>query len=142
MYGRLGDAVRQDQGLAYYSYSRLSGGYGPGPWQVIAGVAPDKVDRAVAAIRHEIRRMIDEPVSHEELADNKAFFKGQLVLSLETNEGVAGSIMTMEMYRLGIDYLHRYAAMIDSLTAEDIQAAAAHYLDPDAYALAVAGPPA
>ena len=48
----------------------------------------------------------------------------------------------MEMYGLGLDYLWQYAAMIDALTIEDVQAAAAHYLDPDAYALAVAGPEA
>lgn len=140
MYGRLGDSVRQAQGLAYYSYSSLTGGLGPGPWRVIAGVAPDKVDRAVETIRAEIERIIDEPVEAEELADNKAFFNGQLVLGLETNEGVAGSIVAMEMYGLGLDYLQQYAGMINAITIDDVQAAARHYLDPDAYALAVAGP--
>lgn len=140
MYGRLGDTVRQAQGLAYYSYSSMTGGLGPGPWRVIAGVAPGNVTRAVESIRAEIRRLIDEPVGEDELADNRAFFKGQLVLGLEQNEGVAGSLMSMEMYGLGLDYLRRYPAIIDSLTPAQVQAAAAHYLDPDAYALAVAGP--
>ncbi|MBN1120977.1 MAG: insulinase family protein [Anaerolineae bacterium] len=140
MYGRLGDAVRKAQGLAYYSYSRMTGGFGPGPWRVIAGVAPEKVEQAVETIREEIRRIVDEPVSDEELAENRAYFKGQLVLSLETNEGVAESIKLMEMHDLGLDYLCRYAAMIDAITIEQIQKAAANYLDPDAYALAVAGP--
>lgn len=140
MYGRLGDSVRQAQGLAYYSYSSLTGGLGPGPWRVIAGVAPDKIDRAVETIRGEIRRIVAEPVEADELADNKAYFNGQLVLSLETNEGVAGSIIAMEMYGLGLDYLQRYPALIEAITIDDVQAAAAHYLDPDAYALAVAGP--
>jgi zinc protease len=140
MYGRLGDVVRQAQGLAYYSYSSLTGGLGPGPWRVIAGVAPENVARAVESIRDEIRRLINEPVGEDELADNRAFFKGQLVLGLEQNEGVAGSLMSMETYNLGLDYLRRYPAIIDALTPAEIQAAAAHYLDPDAYALAVAGP--
>ena len=35
MYGRIGDAVRESAGLAYYAYSSVSGGPGPGPWQVI-----------------------------------------------------------------------------------------------------------
>lgn len=140
MYGRLGDSIRQAQGLAYYSYSSLTGGLGPGPWRVIAGVAPDMVTQAVESIRREIRRMVEEPVSDEELADNKAFFAGQLVLGLETNEGVASSIMLMEMHKLGLDYLQRYEELINSLTADDILAATRRYLDPDAYALAVAGP--
>jgi len=140
MYGRLGDSVRQAQGLAYYSYSSLTGGQGPGPWRVIAGVAPENVKRAVATIRDEIRRIVEEPVSAEELDENKSFFKGQLVLGLETNEVVASSILSMELYGLGLDYLQRYDEIIDAITIEDVQAAAQHYLNPDAYALAVAGP--
>lgn len=140
--GRIGDAVRERQGLAYYSYSQLEGGMGPGPWRVSAGVDPANVDKAVKTIGEEIRRITQEPVTPEELADNKSFFKGQLVISLETNEGVAGSIMNMEKFGLGLDYLHRYADMIDALTTEQVQAAASHYLNPDAYALAIAGPEA
>jgi zinc protease len=48
--------------------------------------------------------------------------------------------MNMEQYHLGLDYLRRYPAIVDALTADELQAAAANYLDPDAYALAVAGP--
>jgi len=138
--GRLGDSVREEQGLAYYCYSSLNAGLGPSPWQISAGVAPENVERAVESIRREVRRLIEEPVTPEELADNKSFFKGQLVLGLETNEGMAGSIMLMEKYQLGLDYLVRYADIIDAITADEVQAAASHYLDPDAYALAIAGP--
>nr|MBN1228617.1 insulinase family protein [Anaerolineae bacterium] len=139
MYGRLGEIVRRQQGLAYYSYSNLVGGFGPGPWQLIAGVAPDSVDRVVSSFRDEIRRLVDEPVAGEELADNKAFFIGQLVLGLETNEGVASVLMTIEKHQLGLDYLYGYADMINALTVQDVQNVAATYLDPDAYALAIAG---
>jgi zinc protease len=138
--GRLGDSVREEQGLAYYCYSSLNAGLGPSPWQINAGVAPENVERAVESIRREIKRIVEEPVTSEELTDNKSFFKGQLMLGLETNEGMAGSIMLMEKYQLGLDYLVRYPAMIDAITAEEVQAAASHYLDPDAYALAIAGP--
>ncbi len=138
--GRLGDTVREAQGLAYYSYSQLTGGLGPGPWLISAGVDPANVRRAIDSVIAEVRRMVEEPVTPEELADNKSFFKGQLVLGLETNEGVAGSILSMEMYNLGLDYLQNYAALIDAITAEDVLQAARHYLNPDAYALAVAGP--
>ncbi|MEA3341385.1 MAG: pitrilysin family protein, partial [Chloroflexota bacterium] len=139
--GRLGENVREKQGLAYYSYSRVDGGPGPGPWRVIAGVNPANVERAVASIRAEIRRICEEPVGEDELADNKAFITGSLPLRLETNGGVAGSILNMERYSLGLDYLQRYANIIGAITAERVQTVAQRWLDPDAYALAVAGPP-
>lgn len=140
MYGRLGDSVRDVQGLAYYAYSRLEGGLGPGPWTAVAGVNPSNIDRAISSIRHEVRRLQDERVGEEELADNKAYLTGSLPLRLETNEGVAQALLDMERYGLGLDYLQRYADLINAITAERVQAAAQKYLNPDAYALAVAGP--
>jgi zinc protease len=139
--GRLGEKVREEQGLAYYSYSRVDGGAGPGPWSVIAGVNPVNVERATESIRAEVRRMCQEPVSAEELTDNKAFITGSLPLRLETNEGVARYILDMERYDLGLDYLQRYDALINAVTVKQVQAVAQRWLDPDAYALAVAGPP-
>lgn len=140
MMGRLGKTVREEQGLAYYSYSLVEGETGPGPWRVIAGVNPANVGRAVESIVVEITRLTQEPISAEDLADNKANFTGRLPLQLENNEGVAGAIARMERHSLGLDYLRRYADVINALTADEVLAAAQHYLHPDAYALAVAGP--
>jgi len=142
MMGRLGENVRDKQGLAYYSFSRVAGGPGPGPWQVIAGVNPANVDPAITSIREEIRRICETPVSEQELADNKAFITGSLPLRLETNQGVARSILDMERYSLGLDYLQRYADLIGSITIEQVQAVAQRWLNPDAYALGIAGPAA
>lgn len=140
MYGRIGDVVREQQGMAYYSYSHLDGGLGPGPWRVIAGVNPANVAPAVTLIREEIRRLVDELVDEDELADNKANFIGRLPLQLESNEGVAGALVAMERYQLGLDYVQRYADEVNAVTRDDVRAAARHYLDPDVYALAIAGP--
>jgi zinc protease len=141
MMGRLGENVREKQGLAYYSYSRVEGGPGPGAWRVIAGVNPANVEQAVASICAEIKRMCDEPVGEDELADNKAFITGSLPLRLETNEGVARYLLDIERYDLGWDYLQRYGALINEITLDQVQAVAQRWLDSDAYALAVAGPP-
>lgn len=140
MYGRIGEVVREQHGMAYYSYSRLDGGLGPGAWRVIAGVNPANVPAAVEAIRHEIRRLVTELVDEEELADSQANFIGRLPLQLEGNEGVAGALITMERYDLGLDYLLRYPDEIANVTRDDVLHAAQRYLDPDVYALAVAGP--
>lgn len=140
MMGRLGKTVRQDQGLAYYASSRMGGGHGPSPWLVSAGVNPVNVRRAIDSMVHEIKRITADPVSDEELAENKANFIGRLPISLESNEGVAGSILNMETYGLGLDYLHRYADLINAVTREDVLAAAQRYLRADAFALGVAGP--
>ncbi len=140
MYGRLGDVVREKHGLAYYAFSQITGGLGPGPWQIAAGVNPKNVELATDLIVKEMKRLISVKVTTAELADNKSYFVGRLPLQLETNEGVAGMIESMELYNLGLDYLRRYPSLINEITRERVQAAAAKYLDPERYAVAVAGP--
>jgi len=138
--GRLGGTVRDEQGLAYYVYSRLEAGLGSGPWAAVAGVNPRNIEQAIQGILSEIGHLRDEPVSQEELADAKAYMTGSLPLRLETNEGVAQAILDMELYQLGLDYLQRYPTLVKAISAEEVQDVAAHYLHTDCYALAIAGP--
>ncbi len=140
LYGRLGERVREKGGMAYYCYSQVEGGLGPGAWRVIAGVDPGNVDKALLLIQTELRRMIETKVTKRELKDNKSYAIGSMPIGLETNDGVAGIILDIELYALGLDYLIHYPDLVDAITPSRIQAAAEHYLDPDNFAVAVAGP--
>jgi len=140
MMGRIGDVVREREGMAYYAYSSVDGGFGPGAWRVSAGVNPANIDRAITLINQEVQRIIDTPVDADDLADNQSYFIGRLPLQLETSEGVANTLHTIETYDLGLDYLTTYKREISALTVDDLQAAAAHYLDPQRMVIAVAGP--
>lgn len=140
MMGRIGEIVREELGLAYYAYSRIEGGHGPGAWSVAAGVNPSKVDLAIRRIKRELKRLTSEVVSDEDIADNKAYFTGHLPLQLESNEGLASVILNMESYGLGLDYIQKYRDMIYRLSKEDLLNAAQRYLNPKALVIAIAGP--
>ncbi|MCY3992276.1 MAG: pitrilysin family protein [Caldilineaceae bacterium] len=140
MMGRLGENVRERQGLAYYSYSALDADIGIGPWVAFAGVNPQNVDQAIDSILHEFERLGQEPVSDEELSDSIANMTGTLPLRLETNDGVASILLNIEWFGLGLDYLQTYQDRIKAITAEDVQRVAAQYLRTDAYTLVTAGP--
>jgi len=139
MMGRLGDKVRDDQGLAYYVTSSLHASRGTRPWDIVAGVNPQKVEQAVAAILQEIQRLRDEPVSEEELNDCKTYLSGALPLQLETNEGISVFLLNVEKYDLGMDYLQRFPEIIGRVTRDDIQRVVREYLTLDRYVLAMAG---
>jgi zinc protease len=138
--GRLGETVRDRQGLAYYAYSGLEAGLGQGPWSVRAGINPANVEQAIESILAEIVRLRDELVADQELEDGRDYLTGSLPLQLETNEGIASTLLHMELYQLGDDYIIRYPDLMRAVTKEQIQAAAHQYLDPEHYALAIVGP--
>ncbi len=140
MMGRIGTAVREQAGLAYYAHSSLGSGLGPGPWVVSAGVDPGNVDQAIHLIRQEIQRFINVPVDATELSDSQSCFIGRLPVSLESNSGVAAALLHLERHKLGLDYYHRYPDLVRSVTRADILETAQRYWNLDRMAIAVAGP--
>lgn len=140
MMGRLGENVRVKQGLAYYARSSLSSSMGPYPWVVSTGVSPDKVDQAINSIFDEIKRMQTELVPVDELSDTQAYLTGSLPMGLETNGGLASTIMSIETLDLGWDYLEKYTDAVNSITPERVQKAAQDYLSTDEVVISVAGP--
>jgi zinc protease len=139
MFGRIGNAVREKAGLAYYAYSSLNGGIGPGPWTVSAGADPVNVDKVIELIIDELERFTNELVTKDELEDSQSNFIGRLPLSLESNSGVVGALINLERYDLGLDYYHRYPELVRSITEQDILNAAQHYLQPQCFGIVSAG---
>lgn len=140
LYGRLGENVREKQGLAYYVYSSIEANVGAGPWAVYAGVNPKNADRAVDSIITEIKTLRSEPVTKDELEEAKDFLTGSLALRLETNDGVASALGDIELFDLGMDYLQRYPGIIRAITADQILAVTKKYAQIENYALSIAGP--
>jgi zinc protease len=140
MMGRLGKRVREDAGLAYYVYSSLSSSLGPGAWEMVAGVNPQNINQVVELIIEGVKEFVSKPVSEEELTDSKSYFLGRMPLMLESNSGVAVSLLNMEHFQLGLDYFIKYPDQIQAITAEDILRISRKYLNPNALAIAIAGP--
>ncbi len=140
LFGRLGENVRDRQGLAYYCVSSLEGGFGQGAFAVRAGVNPVNVEKAVAGILEEMNNIITtRPVSDEELGNTKSYITGSLPLQLETGAGIGRLLLDIELYELGDDYVRRYIEQVSNLTIEDIQAALQRNLSTENYVLSIAG---
>ena len=140
LYGRLGKSIRDDQGLAYYSYSSFEARTAGGWWTISAGVNPANLERAVRGIRAELDRLRTEPFSLEEVRDGKDNQVGSLVVGLERNAEVASELHRMEYYALGMDFLERYASIVRDLPEDRVREVARKYFDPNASSMVVAGP--
>lgn len=140
MMGRIGKSVREESGLAYYAYSSLNAGVGPSSWTVSAGVNPTNVERATDLIVKELKRFVQDGVGVEELADSQSSFIGRLPLSLESNAGVAGALLNIERFDLGLDYYQRYEGLVRAVGPEDVLRVAGRFINPDRLVIATAGP--
>ena len=140
MSGRIGDVVREKSGLAYYAYSSLNAGIGPGTWEVSAGVNPKNVEKTCELIRKELTRFIKKGITVDELADSQSNFVGRLPLSLESNAGVVNALLNIERFDLGLDYYRTYPGLVKKVRPRDVLGVAKKYLDPERLAIAIAGP--
>jgi zinc protease len=140
MMGRIGEVVREKSGLAYYAYSSLSAGHGPGAWYVSAGVNPSNVEKTVELVTKELKQFAEIGILKDELADSQANYIGRLPLTLESNAGVASALLNIERHSLGMDYYQKYADMVGRVTIDDVRSVAQKYIDPETLVIATAGP--
>jgi zinc protease len=140
MFGRIGEVVREKAGLAYYAFASLNCGIGPGSWEVSAGVNPANVEKTIDLVREEIHKFLQNPVTDDELMDSKANFIGRLPLMFESNVGVAGGLLNLERYKLGLDYYQKYPDHVRAVTTAQILETARRFLSAEDIAIAVAGP--
>lgn len=138
--GRLGDSIREKQGMAYYVYSSLDASLAEGPLMIRAGVASGDVERTLASIDQEIVHVRDGGLTEKEIGDSKRYLMGSIPRQLETNSGIAGFLLSAEFHDLGADYDSRLPSLIGAVSLDDAHRIAARLLDPGRAEIAVAGP--
>lgn len=138
--GRLGDSIRERQGMAYYVSSALDANIAEGPLVIRAGISPANVDRAVASIDEEVARLVTDGLTSKELDESRRYLVGSIPRALETNEAIANFLQVAEFFGLGLDYDQRLPGLLGAVTLEEVNAAARRYLNPDRAALVIAGP--
>jgi zinc protease len=140
MGGRLGESIRERQGMAYYVASSFEPNVGPNPLVVRAGVSPAHVDRAVASIDEEIVRLTGEGATAKELSESRTFLIGAIPRALETNAAIANFLQVGELLGLGLDYDARLSELLGAVTLDQVNAAARRALDVDRASVVIAGP--
>jgi zinc protease len=139
---RIPRILRDEQGLAYTTFSNItsSAGLDPGRFIAYIGTAPENLTRAIAGLRGEIARIVREPVTDEELETAKSYLTGSFVLRFQKNSQIAEFLLEAEVYGLGFDYLEKYPDLIRAVTVEDVSRVVRTYIDPENTTTVVVGP--
>lgn len=139
--GRLFVELRDKRSMAYSVTAFNMEGIDPGYFAVYMGTSPEKVDAAVEGIRAELEKVVQEPISEEELRRAQRYLVGSHAIGLQKNAARAAVIALDEAYGLGADHFTRYQERIESVTREQVLEAARRYLVMDRSVLAVVTPP-
>jgi zinc protease len=126
--------------MAYYAYSTLDANLMEGPLLIRAGVSAANIDRAVASIDEEVKKVSAEGLTQKELDDSCRFLIYAMPRALETNAGIANYLQTTEFFELGLDYDVRVPDLLRAVTLEQANAAATKYLSVDRATIVIAGP--
>jgi zinc protease len=138
--GRLGDSIRERQGMAYYVYSSLDASLAEGPLMIRAGVAGPDVERTLSSIDHELTVVRDSGLTAKEFDESKRYLVGSIPRQLETNAGIAGFLLSAEFHGLGEDYDRRLPTLLETVLLDDANDIAKRLLDPARAGIVVAGP--
>jgi predicted Zn-dependent peptidase len=140
MSSRLFLTVREELGLAYDVGSGAVDYADSGALTVSAGVDPDRLEPAVAAILAELSRLRDTPVPPEELAKAKAYLSGGLELRMDDTRHVASWIGGQEALHDRVLTLEEALAAIEAVDAGSVQRLAGQLFRDDALRMAVVAP--
>lgn len=138
--GRLGDSIRERQGMAYYVSSSLDASLGAGPLMIRAGVSAANVERTLASIDRELAEVRDEGVTPKEFRESKQYLIGSIPRQLETNAGIAGFLLSAELFGLGPHHDAQLPALVEAVSLNDVNQMARRLLDPSRATVVVAGP--
>ena len=139
---RLMQTVRDRDGLTYGVSAGLDGAaatYG-GHALVRVNFSPDVLDRGVARVQEEVRRLVDDGLSQDELATVQQTLFGTHVVGLSTSGGAAAALLGAIENGMGPDWLAVYPERLQALTADRVNEVLRAHLLPDAFVVARAGP--
>jgi zinc protease len=139
---RLSASLRERQGLAYTVSANItsSASEEPGVFTCYIGTAPQNFARVKQGFLEEVNRLRDAAPTTAEVEDAKKYLLGSLPFRLTTNTRIAGHLVSVERYGLGLDYFEKYQQAVAAVTPEDIKAMADKYLKPAHMVLVAAGP--
>lgn len=140
MSSRLFLELREKRALAYDVHSYVSNYADAGHIVIYAGVAPTRAKEAVAAALAEVARLRDAVIPEAELLRVRDFLKGRIELRLEHSRGVSSWLAGQELFLGRIRSVEELTAVIDGISAADIQRVAQRYLRPELAYLAAVGP--
>ena len=136
---RLNRNIREQKGLTYGIQSYLAGMVHDAHIAISTECAPQYVKQVIAEVRHEMRRLCQEPASAAEMETVRQHMISDMVKTLDTPFTLASYVSSTLLYGVYAEYFNDQMATVLSMTTERLIEVAQKYLRPDDLRIVVAG---
>lgn len=140
MSSRLFQKVREELGAAYYVRAGTDLFTDHGNFSVVAGLDNKRAEQVIQAILGELRKVSVQPVSPEELRRSKNHLAGNLMISLETSDELAGFYGRQELFHEKLITPQELVKKIEAVTADEVFKVAKDIMKNQRLNLALIGP--
>ena len=139
MSSRLFTEIRDRLGLAYSIHSYAEHFLDSGSLTIYAGVDTKNLATAIKAILEQLNQL-KETVPEAELSRARELSRGRLLLRMEDSHNVAGWLGGQEALTKRVLTTEEVTAIIDAITAEELEQLARELIEGKSLRLAVVGP--
>jgi zinc protease len=137
---RLFNDIRTKRGLAYNVGGGIGTNFGhPGILQFVAGTKSQSTIESIQALDEDIDNVTKNPINEDEIKQAKDAILNAFIFRLDSPDKVLAERMTYEFYGYPADWLDKYPAEIQKVTAADVNRVATKYLHRDQLAVLVVG---
>ncbi|MFZ3189923.1 MAG: pitrilysin family protein [Candidatus Sulfotelmatobacter sp.] len=137
---RLFNDIRTKRGLAYHVGGGIGSNFGyPGILQFVAGTKSQSTIESVQALDEDIDNLSKNPITDDEIKQAKDAILNAFIFRLDSPDKVLAERMTYEFYGYPADWLDKYPAEIQKVTAADVNRVATKYVHRDQLAVLVVG---
>lgn len=137
---RLMSEVREKRGLTYGVYSGFSAMQARGPFMINLQTRAELSQGTLALVKQLLADYLRDGPTQQELDNAKRELAGSFPLSTASNAAIVGQLASMGFYDLPLSYLDDFMRDVQNLSTEQVKAAMAKHLDPEALVVVTAGP--
>ena len=139
-YERMFKKIRTDEGLAYSVWGRYGAGYQVrGAFSCGAQTKSESTVYAIELMFKELKRIMEEDVSDEELAKAKDEYLNSYVFNFDSKAKVVNRLMTYDFFGYPLNFTEKVKKGVEKVTKKDVRRVARKYLRPDKVQILVVG---
>jgi predicted Zn-dependent peptidase len=136
---RLNQNLREDKGYTYGASSHISPYQGVAGWSLATDVNAPQTAAALGEIFRELARLRSESPPADELRMIQNYRAGTFVLGASSRPGLLAQLAFLDQQGLPEGWLTHYVENLYAVTPDEVRAAAAEALGPDAMTIVIVG---